>query len=266
MKFQALAAMFLLSPVGALQRADRGLAAQKDRSIQAMATWLEVEAEDRHFYNKQLDGLEVQLLQLQAIADPQKAAAAEKAPEHLKMPKLNLNPRSAAELAPALAMLKGLYEDGKQRIAQLNTREQESKQRYEAKKREHEARMAAIEARKANHSLSAEFCANETRDENRIWNYWERVRERQHHQFHTSLNIQHGTMTKVKAMIDMYEKAMSGDAGSEEIRKKLQGGSLMLLQQVQHTVLSYCADALVTVKKAQAELRNSLKDILKGGN
>merc|ERR1719230_1585819 len=76
-------------------------------------------------------------------------------------------------------------------------------------------------ARAKNHTLSDEFLKNETRDENRLWAYWEKVRERQHRQFHTSLKIQHGMMTKVKTMMDMYEKAMSGGAKSAEVKKEL---------------------------------------------
>merc|ERR550539_282875 len=45
--------------------------------------------------------------------------------------KLNLNPKSPADLAPALSMLKSLYEDGKERISQLNAREKQLKQRFD---------------------------------------------------------------------------------------------------------------------------------------
>merc|ERR1719499_98206 len=71
--------------------------------------------------------------------------------------KLNLNPKSATDLVPALAMLKGLYEDGKERIGKLNAKEKDSKQKFEAKKAQHDARIAAIAARLKNGSLSKEF-------------------------------------------------------------------------------------------------------------
>merc|ERR1719469_1674460 len=47
--------------------------------------------------------------------------------------KLNLNPKSAADLAPALAMLTGLYEEGKERIGKLNVREKDLKHKFEEK-------------------------------------------------------------------------------------------------------------------------------------
>ena len=69
--------------------------------------------------------------------------------------------------------------------------------------------------------MNDEFYTNETRDETRMWKYWEGCRTRQHSQFHTSLKIQHATMTKVKTMIDMYEKTISGKADQKKIKKEL---------------------------------------------
>merc|ERR1719252_201227 len=154
-------------------------------------------------------------------AAPPKKAVAEKRHSPLAGLKLNLNPKSVADLVPALAMLKGLYEDGKDRIAKLNAREKKYKQQFADKEAEHNRRMARIESRFKNHTLSAEFRTNETRDENRLWNYWDRVRERQHKQYHTALKIQHATLEKVKKMIDMYEKTIAGktDEAKKELRK-----------------------------------------------
>merc|ERR1719195_84102 len=63
----------------------------------------------------------------------------------LKGLKLNLNPKSVADLAPALGMLKSLYESGKERIAQLNAREKKLKKDFEERQTAHNARIAQIE-------------------------------------------------------------------------------------------------------------------------
>merc|ERR1719316_1109566 len=126
-------------------------------------------------------------------------------------------------LAPMLAMLKGLYDDSKSRIAEQNVREEKSKKWFAGKEAEHKAKLATIEGRFQNHTLSEEFRTNETRDENRYFNYWERCRQRQHRQFHTNLKIQHAMMTKVKKMINMYEKALSPKATDQAQAKKQLG-------------------------------------------
>merc|ERR1740120_268934 len=111
--------------------------------------------------------MEAELLQLQAEAVGQPAshnasapAKAGKNPRHvnpLAGLKLKLNPKSPMDLVPALAMLKGLYQDGKERIGKLNAREKEFKQKFEAKEAQHNERIAAIAARLKNGSLSKEF-------------------------------------------------------------------------------------------------------------
>merc|ERR1719375_1841900 len=127
--------------------------------------------------------------------------------------------KGRAALAPMLAMLKGLYQDSKDRIAQQNTREEKSKKWFATKEAEHKAKLAKIEGRFKNGTLSEEFHTNETRDETRYFTYWSRCRERQHRQFHTNLKIQHAMMMKTKKMVDMYEKVMSGDASKENQAK-----------------------------------------------
>jgi len=177
---------------------------------------------------------------------------------------INLNPKSAADLAPALAMLKGMYDDGKARISSLNAREKQSKQRFAAKEADHKAKLEKIEF-KCNHTrLSAEFCRNETRDENRFFKYWTGVRERQHRQFHTSLKIQHGMMQKVKGMIDMYDKAMHGtSAQKEQVKQELSHGTggglpeVVLFQTMQHEVAAFCKESLEEVHREQQTLHQS---------
>merc|ERR1712151_269943 len=178
---------------------------------------------------------------------------------HSPIKGLNLNPKSVADLAPALAMLKGLYEDGKERIGKLNAREKKSKQRYEEKRIQHEQHLARIAARVQNGTLSKEFGTNETKDEDRLWTYWEHVRERQHRQYHTSLKIQHGTLTKEKQMIDMYEKTIAGKESKKQLAKefsKVAGGGaapeVVLLQDTRQAVVQFCSLELAEVRTSRA--------------
>jgi glutaredoxin 2 len=195
-----------------------------------------------------------------AAADPMKLVAS------LSMP--NSKIKNVAMLAPMLAMLKGLYADSKDRISQQNTREEKSKKWFSDKEVEHKRRMDTIEAKFKNHTLSEEFRTNETRDENRYFSYWSRCRERQHRQFHTNLKIQHAMMNKVKKMIDMYEKTLSGKASDQEAAKKqlgqVAGGmpEIVFLQDAQRSVSSFCSESLGEVRKARGELQQMAREIL----
>merc|ERR1719271_222553 len=156
-------------------------------------------------------------------------------------------------------MLKGLYQDTKDRISQQNVREEKSKKWFAEKEADHKAKLDAIEGRFKNHTLSEEFRTNETRDENRYFNYWERVRQRQHRQFHTNLKIQHAMMMKTKKMVDMYEKALSGKASEEaQVKKQLQANAvpeIVFLQDAQRTIASFCRESLAEVRKERQELQ-----------
>jgi len=253
---------------------------------QAWRSLVQTDTADRQFWASEWGGLEATLVQLEASADEYEAAnRAAKPPgaseatktaavaprpittkreeakrsSPLTGKKINLNPKKVADLLPALAMLKGLYESGKERITQLNAKEKQSKQRFEVQQKEHLARLATIEARFKNHTLSEEFRTNETRDENRIFNYWAKVRERQHRQFHTSLKIQHGTMQKEKMMIDAYEKTIAGTANKAEVRKEIAKVSgvpeVVFLQVAWRSAAKYFSDALSQVRAAKEELR-----------
>lgn len=177
---------------------------------------------------------------------------------------VNLNPKSAADLAPTLAMLHGLYEDSRDRITALNAREKKNKKAYEDKVVTHNTRIAAINTK--NKTLSVEFLNNETKDENRLFSYWERVRDRQHRQFHTSLKIQHGMMDKVKVMMDMYEKTMNGGADKKQVQKDLArvaGGAapeIVFLQQQWRAVASFCQDALEEVTAVRTSTLEGVGD------
>jgi len=168
---------------------------------------------------------------------------------------LNLDPKVPSDLVPAAAMLKGLYEDGKQRITELNAREKKYKEAFAERQAKHDARMADI----AQQKLSDGFKANETKDEDRLFTYWQRVRERQHRQFHTSLKIQHGTLKKVKTMIDMYDKAIAGKDNRAEAKEQIArvaGGAVpevVLLQEAWQATAQYCKAALAEAHTAESD-------------
>lgn len=220
-----------------------------------------LEAEEASFWASEWSSLEVELRQLAALANASSsknattaAPAAPKA-EHTKsvIPKnLNLNPKSAMDLAPALAMLNGLYEEGKERIVKLNEKEKEWQGKFDEKEKAHKARIASIESRFKNHTLSEELHTNETKDENRIFLYWQRCRERQHHQYRTGLKIQHSTMDKVKKMINMYEETMSGN--TEKAKKELKKMAPPEIVFLQQSVVNFCQEALGEIEAARSEL------------
>jgi len=247
-----------LRGVGALSAARADIISQSSawKAAQAEA------AEDTQFWEGEWQDMETELLQLQAFAlgtppaPAAKPAAKTDAKSHhhfnpLAGLKLNLEPKSPADLVPALAMLKGLYEDGKQRVGQLNAREKKSKDHYEAKKAEHDARIAAINAKVKDRKISKEFAANETHDENRLWTYWQHVRERQHRQFHTSLKISHATLNKEKQMIDVYEKTIAGKAPKKELQKEFNkvaghqvAPEVVFLQGSRNELAKFCDEQL----------------------
>jgi len=261
----------------------------------------QAEAADRSFLLAQLSDTESQLLKIQQAAAPEAKKAEVKAPvakkeaapaaaakkvtppapaakaekhgeespeemlKSLGMPKMpNVKGLvGKAALAPMLGMLKGLYEDSKDRISQQNTREEKSKKWFAEKESEHKAKIASIEGKFANHTLSEEFRTNETRDETRYFTYWQRCRERQHRQFHTNLKIQHGMMSKVKKMIDMYEKTMSSKPEDQKAAKKNLAAMTGMPEIVflQQAVSSFCADSLEEVRKQRTELQQDAQDM-----
>jgi hypothetical protein len=122
----------------------------------------------------------------------------------------------AAMLKPMLAMLKGLYEDQKKRIGDLNKKEEQSKKRYAEQKAAFDKRVGKINDSVKQHKFSAEFGANQTRDYTQQFKYWEGVRDRDHRQFHNALKITHGLMSKEKDTIKQYEKAIASHSKDSE--------------------------------------------------
>eukprot|EP00928_Gymnodinium_smaydae_P000107 TRINITY_DN10043_c0_g3_i1.p1 TRINITY_DN10043_c0_g3~~TRINITY_DN10043_c0_g3_i1.p1 ORF type:complete len:314 (-),score=77.38 TRINITY_DN10043_c0_g3_i1:199-1035(-) len=258
MKAVVLCVASLVCPAAsAVLRGNLALSALVDRSAASLAAVQRLEAEDAQFWSHEYKAMQAQVQQLAQLADGANSSDATKTSAHSHhdqhMPdltKLSLNPTKVADLVPALAMLKGLYEDGKQRIAKLNEREEKFKKQFAAKEAEHNARLAKINSK--NNTLSAEFRANETKDEMRMFTYWARCRERQHRQYHTGLKIQHATLSKVKKMIDMYEKTMSGkDSGA--VKKQLEhlaAPTIVFLQEARREVATFCRATLTELQEA----------------
>lgn len=121
-----------------------------------------------------------------------------------------------AMLKPMLAMLKGLYEDQKKRIGDLNKKEEQSKKRYADQKAAFDKRIQHIKDDVTQHKFSSEFGANQTRDYTQQFKYWEGVRARDHKQFHNALKITHGLMAKEKDTIKQYEKAIASHKDEED--------------------------------------------------
>jgi len=199
------------------------------------------------------------------VAKKEKEESPEDMLKSLGMPKMPdiKGAMGKAALAPMLGMLKGLYDESKERISQQNAREEKSKKWFAEKETEHKAKLSSIEGKFANHTLSEEFRTNETRDETRYFKYWQGCRERQHRQFHTNLKIQHGMMNKVKKMIDMYEKALSSKPEDQKAAKKQLGQMTGMPEIVflQSAVSSFCADSLEEVHKERAELQEAAKEV-----
>jgi len=298
--FLALACAALCSEGSVLKLQEASSALSLEESGE-WAELSQAEAEDRRFLLTQLDETEDELVKLQhflesagtaalkktgflaglqisaapaakavakvapvaKVAEVKKAVAvkpAAKMPPMPKMPKMKL--QGAAMLAPMLGMMKSLYDDSKERISQQNKREAKSKTWFASKEAEHNAKLAQIEGKFKNHTLSEEFRTNETRDENRYFNYWSRCRERQHRQFHTNLKIQHGMMMKAKKMIDVYEKALSTKPAdkkqaAKEVRQMTGMPDIMFLQKA---LGGFCQDSLVEVRKERTELQQQAKE------
>jgi len=155
-----------------------------------------------------------------------------------------------AMLAPALGMLHGLYDDQKGRISGLNKREQKSKERFAEQQKKHDEKMAEYKDKIDHHKISQGFYENSTKDENRLFKYWQSCRDRAHHQFHTQLKLTHGLMEKEKGMISAYDKALADPAPSKEGLKafnkvaKQVAPEIVLLEN--SDVLTFCHSALET--------------------
>lgn len=211
----------------------------------------------------------------------EKALAAATAPL-AKLGKLGKGIMNQVALAPMLGMLKGLYEQGRERIGELNKREKEQKGKWEKHVAEHKHRLEEIERKFGNHSSNSSngtlkhhvneshikgaerevFRVNETKEADRMFSYWERCHNRQHKQYHNMLKIQHITMQREKQMIDMYEKVLNGTAAEKsqvghKLRQMTGGGEsapeVVLLSTAQ-SVAKFCRSTFVELKTEEGEL------------
>jgi len=168
-----------------------------------------------------------------------------------------------AMLAPMLSMLKGMYDDQKKRIGDINKKEQKSKERFAMQKAEFDHKTQETELKHDKHKLSDEFFKNETRDYTRQFKYWEGVRSRNHRQFHNALKITHGMMQREKDMIAQYEAALSMKIPQESNAKKVaapakpeESPEVVFVQQRQA--------ALVFIQETLAEVRQQLVETISG--
>jgi len=157
-----------------------------------------------------------------------------------------------AMLAPALGMLHSLYDDQKGRISSLNKREQKSKDRFAEQQKKHEEKLASLKDKLDHHKISKEFFDNSTKDENRLFKYWQSCRDRAHHQFHTQLKLTHGLMEKEKGMIGAYDKALADPEPSKEGLKafnKVAGQVQPEIVFMQDSDVEFCASSLAIVNE-----------------
>eukprot|EP00746_Dinoflagellata_sp_MGD_P070319 gnl/MRDRNA2_/MRDRNA2_28787_c0_seq1.p2 gnl/MRDRNA2_/MRDRNA2_28787_c0~~gnl/MRDRNA2_/MRDRNA2_28787_c0_seq1.p2 ORF type:complete len:302 (+),score=97.97 gnl/MRDRNA2_/MRDRNA2_28787_c0_seq1:92-997(+) len=176
-----------------------------------------------------------------------------------------------AMLKPMLAMLKGLYQDQKERIGDLNKKEEESKKRYATQKAAFDKRIQKIQDEVKAHKFSAEFGANQTRDYTQQFKYWEGVRQRDHKQFHNALKITHGLMAKEKDTIHQYEVALASGKGKDsedDAHDKFVNGIMKTMaahkkedkkekvsaEMPEVVLLQFCQDALKEVRSALHEM------------
>jgi len=167
-------------------------------------------------------------------------------------------------LQPMLGMLKGLYEDQKTRIGELNKKEGESKKRFAGQQAAFDKKIQGIKDKVEHHKFDAEFGANQTRDYTRQFKYWEGVRARDHKQFHNALKITHSLMAKEKDTIKQYEVALATKDPEDNAHDKFMKGIMNTLsahkkedkaheavsQDVPEVVLlQFCQDALTEVHR-----------------
>ncbi|CAJ1340095.1 unnamed protein product [Effrenium voratum] len=144
MKFALLCVLLRLGDSIVVQKSDTEAAIEADEARLSDSFFLEISSSQ-----------EAELLKLQQLVVPANAHKA---------------PGPVTDLAPALAMLRGIQEDGKARIATLNSKEVESKKQFEEKEKAHEQKLAAITTKfQEKTKISKEFYDTEMKDENRIW-------------------------------------------------------------------------------------------------
>mmetsp|Transcript_13420 Transcript_13420/g.43473 ORF Transcript_13420/g.43473 Transcript_13420/m.43473 type:complete len:287 (-) Transcript_13420:59-919(-) len=220
----------------ALEGRSRGAGTAASGLAARVAEWrsfVDAEEEDKRFWGGQWPALEADLHGLQQAAAPERRGrlsggtgagggssgrggvggpASRRAEPAASAVETRSSPAAAGgtSLASASTTLRSLCDAGKGRIEELEAREKDAKRIYDDKRTAHQQRVAQIEERFANGTFSAAFRANETRQENHLFDYWERVRERQRVQYTTSLKVQQGLLARAESMLEVHDKTTSG--------------------------------------------------------
>lgn len=243
-------------------RIARDLSANVDAGAQ-QAERRQALAEDLQFWGEVANATESGLLHLERAAGSPHGQVA-----GLQLSAEQVPTSAASELGPMSGMLDSMYDDCKKRIVQLKQKESVSKQRYEDRSKSHESRVAAIEAEFRNQqaapaAMQAEETAlkNHEEDEaNFFMNYWERVRKRNHKQYHTFLKIQHSMMDSLKSMSDSYQQAEQGatpQAAPEVAAALLQHRNLEQREQaLSVATVAFVKDSLSELKSRNEERKS----------
>jgi len=159
-----------------------------------------------------------------------------------------------AMLAPMLDMMKGMYQDQKKRIGDLNKREVKSKKTFEEQQARFDKQMQETKEKFDHHRLPEDFYKNETRDMKRQFKYWEGVRSRNKRQYHNNLKITHGMMAREKDMITQYESAMNTPDTAKKSsaapvgKKEPEQAPEVVLAQARAETAEFCKTVLVEVR------------------
>jgi len=117
--------------------------------------------------------------------------------------------------------------------------------------------MASLKDKIDQHKVSQGFYDNSTKDENRLFKYWQSCRERAHHQFHTQLKLTHGLMDKEKNMIGAYDKALADPAPTKDGLKafnKLTKQEQPEIVLMQDSDVEFCRSSLAIVQEEMNSL------------
>ena len=129
--------------------------------------------------------------------DTEGSAEAQKMEELLKSTK-NV-PKE--QLPLMLGLLSDMYDRFKQNIARSNELEQKSKKQFDDNMTRYKTWPESWKKDKAM---------------NRMYEHWQLSRKLSHRHYHTMLKVAHAGMTRIKAAMDMMEKAIKGDALSPD--------------------------------------------------
>jgi len=208
----------------------------------------QVLADDQEFWGEMATGTTSELYRLaEAVGSSHQKSS--KFVSMLDSHRAVASPSDDVSAVAELAILDGAYEESKKRVVQLNQHESISKQRYLGHQKEDQERVAALDAEfkvSNGQHMSAALQANNTalkahlEDEETFFRkYWERVRSRNHKQFHTCLKIQHGLMDRLKTMREAYRQAETQQAVA--VQPEVAAAALIQHQSFVHEALGEVA-------------------------